>query len=417
MRAEQQPKAEQERLEAERRQREEPERLQAEQREREPLAAQHRERHEKGQRQAERREIEACGGMGADSRPPRSSRTPPKEGATNLKKPRRLLVVIAIGVVACLLGLSLYISYRPKTSRPRPVLAGPLGTPPPPDAPSNSPNATPRVTQASPRPGASGADGLAEAKRHLDAKGYVRALPPLQKAADGGNAEALYRLGRLYENGWDVDQDPAKAGGWYQKAADAGDAETKEALSPLRANRSPIPEVSPSPASQSSPSATPPGAGGLAEAKRYLATKDYAKALPLLQTAALLGDAWGMNQLDVLYDDGHGVVQDYAQAGRWYQKAAQAGNTDAMVNLGSLYYQGHGMAQDDGQARRWYQRAAQAGNADAKRLLLHFGADRLAKAKRYLEAKDYPQARRWYQKAAEAGNVRAKEVLSHLRSK
>ena len=57
---------------------------------------------------------------------------------------------------------------------------------------------------------------------------------------------------------------------------------------------------------------------------------------------------------------------------------------------------------------------AQAGNAEAKGALLHFGADRLAKAQRYLEAKDYPQARQWFQRAADAGDAEAMTKLGAL---
>jgi TPR repeat protein len=66
---------------------------------------------------------------------------------------------------------------------------------------------------------------------------YAKARDWYQRAAKARNAEAIYRLGQIYENGWGVDPDYAKARGWYQKAVDAGgdlanDAE--QALSRLR---------------------------------------------------------------------------------------------------------------------------------------------------------------------------------------
>jgi hypothetical protein len=51
---------------------------------------------------------------------------------------------------------------------------------------------------------------------------YAKARDWYQRAAKARNAEAMYRLGQIYENGWGVDQDYAKARGWYQKAVDAG---------------------------------------------------------------------------------------------------------------------------------------------------------------------------------------------------
>jgi hypothetical protein len=50
----------------------------------------------------------------------------------------------------------------------------------------------------------SAAEWLAEAQRYLDAKDFAKAVPLVQKAADGGNADAMHSLGWLYEQGYDV---------------------------------------------------------------------------------------------------------------------------------------------------------------------------------------------------------------------
>jgi len=47
----------------------------------------------------------------------------------------------------------------------------------------------------------------------------------------------MNNLGWLYENGWGVARDYGKARKLYQKAADAGLAEAKQALSRLRLKR------------------------------------------------------------------------------------------------------------------------------------------------------------------------------------
>ena len=44
----------------------------------------------------------------------------------------------------------------------------------------------------------------------------------------------MYNLGWMYENAWGVGQDLAKAREWYQKAADAGNTDAKQALERLR---------------------------------------------------------------------------------------------------------------------------------------------------------------------------------------
>jgi TPR repeat protein len=66
--------------------------------------------------------------------------------------------------------------------------------------------------------------------------------------------------------------------------------------------------------------------------------------------------------IDILYDNGHGVVQDYSLAMQWYQKAAAEGNTNAMFIIGYFYQHGHGVPQDRDQAIHWWKKAAALGN-------------------------------------------------------
>ena len=343
---------------------------------------------------------EAPQGMGAGPGAPASDRTPLKGATANLKGPRRLLVVIGIGVVVCLLGVGLF-----KATRPQPVSIG--------------------GSSVFPSPSPSGAEGLSEAKHYIDLGDYAKALPPLQKAADAGDAvamnslgylyekglgvvqdyaqahqwfqkaaeagnyHAMERLGYLYEHGLGVAQDYAQARQWYQKAADAGNAGARQALARLL----------------SAPSSTSSAAESLAQAQRYLDTKDFANALPLLQKAAAGGNTSAMNNLGDLYYYGRGVAQDYGKAREWYQKAADAGNAVAMTNLGWLYGNGKGVAQDSGKAREWYQKAAAARNTDAMYNLAVLYANGKG------VAQDYDKAREWYQKAAAAGNADAKQAL------
>ena len=44
-----------------------------------------------------------------------------------------------------------------------------------------------------------------------------------------------------------------------------------------------------------------------------------------------------MNDLGLLFENGHGVPQDYAQAMVWYRKADAAGDVDAPNQIGELY--------------------------------------------------------------------------------
>jgi hypothetical protein len=97
-------------------------------------------------------------GAGAGAPPP--DRAPNKGVTANLKRPRQLLVVIGIGIVVCLLGVSLF-----QATRPQPVSTGGSSSPTPaPLAVLNSPSSTPLVSQVSPSPSPSGAEDLSEAK-------------------------------------------------------------------------------------------------------------------------------------------------------------------------------------------------------------------------------------------------------------
>jgi TPR repeat protein len=169
-------------------------------------------------------------GLGAGPGAPAPDRNPLKWVTTNRKRPRRLLVVTGIGIVVCLLGVSLF-----KATRPQPVSTGGSSspTPAPLAAALNSPSPTPLASQVSPSPSPSGAEGLTEAKRYLDLGDYAKALPPLQKAADAGDAVALNNLGVLYEKGLGVAQNYAQARQWFQKAAEAGNYHAMENLGHL----------------------------------------------------------------------------------------------------------------------------------------------------------------------------------------
>jgi TPR repeat protein len=60
---------------------------------------------------------------------------------------------------------------------------------------------------------------------------YAQALAWYQKAAEAGNAEAMYRLVVAYRDGEGVAKDPAQARRWFQKAAEAGNGVAKYHLS------------------------------------------------------------------------------------------------------------------------------------------------------------------------------------------
>jgi len=127
----------------------------------------------------------------------------------------------------------------------------------------------------------------------------------LAKAADAGDAEAMYNLGLLHANGKGVAQDYGKAREWYQKAADAGNALAMNNLGDLYYY----------------------GKG---------VTRDYGKACEWYQKAADAHEATAMYNLGWLYETGKGVARDYDKAREWYQEGAEAGDTNARQALARL---------------------------------------------------------------------------------
>ena len=124
----------------------------------------------------------------------------------------------------------------------------------------------------------------------------------MTKSANGGNAEAQYNLGVMYDNGQGVPQDYERAAKWYQKAADQGLAHAQTNLGLLYDNGRDVPQ-------------------------------DYELARIWYQKAADQGFADAQFNLGLTYYNGQGVRKDYKQAAKWLQKAADQGDAEAQYVL------------------------------------------------------------------------------------
>ena len=164
----------------------------------------------------------------------------------------------------------------------------------------------------------------------------------IRQKAEGGEAQAQYRLGRCYDTGFAVAEDKDAAVRWYRKAAEQGVALAQCNL-------------------------------GVCYANGYGVAQDKAAAVRWYRTAAEQGLAEAQYNLGVCYADGVGVAEDKAAAVRWYRKAAEQGVALAQFNLGVCYDDGVGVAEDKAAAVRWYRKAAEQGYAPAKRALSELG--------------------------------------------
>ena len=126
---------------------------------------------------------------------------------------------------------------------------------------------------------------------NTSAEDHQRLILWLNTHAAQGDAEAQTSFGWLYETGWGVPQDYAKARAWYEQAAAQGNARAQNNLGMLYSAGKGVPQ-------------------------------DYAKARQWHEQAAAQGDPWAQNNLGVMYDFGQGVPQDYVNAYMWYNVAA-----------------------------------------------------------------------------------------------
>ena len=186
----------------------------------------------------------------------------------------------------------------------------------------------------------------------------------LRVRAEQGDAEAQYRLGRMYLDGEGVAQDHVQSVAWFRKAAAQGHAKAQNNL-------------------------------GLAFEKGLGVPKDEAQAVEWYRKAAEQGEMIAQSNLGVVYGSGNGVPQDLAQAAAWYRKAADQGFAPAQFYLGALYDGGRGVPQDTAQATAWYRKAADQGFAEAQFFL----------GQAYVTGHGVPQddaqGLAWYRKAAE----------------
>jgi hypothetical protein len=67
-------------------------------------------------------------------------------------------------------------------------------------------------------------------------------LEQIRKLAEEGKPEAQYKLGRMYEEGLGLPQDPKEAAKWYRKAAEKGNAQAQYQMGTLCAQGKGVPK-------------------------------------------------------------------------------------------------------------------------------------------------------------------------------
>jgi TPR repeat protein len=228
-----------------------------------------------------------------------------------------------------------------------------------------------------------------------------------------GNAEAQWKLGKLYANGTGVAKDYNKALMWFQKAADQGDSRAQNSLGVMYQYGKGVPI-------------------------------DFAQALSWYTKSAAQNDAKAQDNIGLLYYRGSGVKQDMAQAIQWFNKAADQNNSDAQFNLGFVYQKGTGVPVDLAKAVVMYKKASDQGDSAAENNLAEMFSRGISVTQDYNQAfalfkaaaeknnpaaeanlgsayykgqgvaQDYAQALQWFKKAADQGEASAQTKLGQM---
>ncbi|MCP4934016.1 MAG: hypothetical protein GY927_07370 [bacterium] len=166
---------------------------------------------------------------------------------------------------------------------------------------------------------------------HLVKGEFAQARPFLEKAVDGGHAEAAFNLASLYAKGEGVDQNYETAVMYLEKSSNGG-------YYPAMTNL------------------------GLLYAKGQGVKQNYLTARSLWLKAAAGEHADAMHNLAVIYATGKGVEKDMGEAINWYRKGANGGYVDSIFDLGLLYANGVGVTRDYVEAKRLWETAADKGH-------------------------------------------------------
>ena len=124
---------------------------------------------------------------------------------------------------------------------------------------------------------------------------YREALRWYEAAAEAGHVQAMVRIGRMHEEGLDLDRNVERAMTWYKRAADHGSTQAMIRLGMLHAD----------------------GADSR--------TQDFKTALIWFRKAADQGDGSAMLNLARIYDQGYSVDKDPTLAARYILEAIKSG--------------------------------------------------------------------------------------------
>lgn len=247
----------------------------------------------------------------------------------------------------------------------------------------------------------------------------ARAIQWLTRAAEQGHLDAQIKLGRMYRynegNVWECisEEDHIQALWWYECAAEQGDAGAQfESGSILYDYDGPAGAVSWFKLAADQGHKLAQHALGDMIADNLVSNEDFEHedAVKWFISAAEQGDAVAQYYLGCVL---RGAEPDAAS--KWFARAAGQGYGDAQYQMGLMCESGVGVPRDYTQAIQWFTRAAKQGNADALTRAAELGhADAQYELGCMLRGAKTDDAVRLFTHAAEQGNADAQHALGEL---
>jgi TPR repeat protein len=242
----------------------------------------------------------------------------------------------------------------------------------------------------------------------------------IQLAANRGDAQSRYELGRMYEEGRGVKQDLAKAMQYYLKAAEQGHAKAQYELglmySRLPANKKNEEEAIKwiqmamdgfRQAAENSDAEAQCRLGEIYDiAKRYDKTKSESQNKRFKVIAAALGRIGGEKDTKWFEEES---AKWFQMATEGFRLAAEQGNAKAQFELGGIYCWFMGGRENEEKGMHWFEKAAEQGLVDAQYELGYMYSTGWC-----VPEPDVAEALKWYTRAAEQGHLLAQASVAKI---
>lgn len=235
--------------------------------------------------------------------------------------------------------------------------------------PSQQPSSEPQLSVRSSSETASKitSDITPSERERIDSLSTEELLVFWTEKAEKGNAEAQYKLGKIYGDGKFVEKNFTEALLWYGKAADQGHKDAQYSIGYLYFYGLGVPVNKRQAASFFRKAAKQDDVNAqffLADMYRHgegVARNDR-RAVLWFNRAALAGHQDSEYALAEMHGKGRGVQKNLSFAFNTYSKLAAAGYTSAQLKLAEMYARGGFVKQDFAQAAKLYRQAAELGD-------------------------------------------------------